>query len=349
MTNNANIDYLLIRFNLMEWDPVRLIWTTEDEDQYLHPCVGEKDVTAALKEFEGKDGYEVFAMEKLHRKRQGKVNALIYCNPQRIVSSLTRRQTLKQTFSGVVIRLEEGPWVCRVFGIFLIVGPEPTKQVHIKIIVAFMSEVKDAHTFLPYTVLNHYLAPGKGLQLWTYDIDDVEDVVFIVPIAGNGFAFDHHETREDFLSRKSLRKQWFYCIHPDRFSFSSGEVRSEEFYTSLLVDTKPTGIPKTFLSTETLRAFEVKHGMDQPRKPIDPIDNIPPVDRAQELGLITPQMEVVAEYVGEHGAQESVDISAIDESSDSLDSDYMSETSSLVSDDTSNSGQSDGDDEPDSD
>ena len=301
---------------------------------YYHPCVTPEALTHALKDFQGAEGYKVFLMEKIHRRRANQDDDVIYCSPQLVSSNLLSRRRLRQAFGAVSIWLDDEKggdaqlWVCRVFAILLVLKPDNSSC--IKLIVAYLNECKDVKTFLPYPVYNHGTATGGGVALHIVDTDDLEGPVYLVPIAGKGFEFGHHETRGDYWGGANIRQMYFYGIHPDRFEFLS-DTATEQYYTELSADNKPADVPKTFLTIEQLQAFETLHKLDQPRKKetILYADEVKDEDEDEKSGV---DMEAGVDLM----------IPVLD--SDEDDSSYATEASSDTSDgDGSDGGDGDSD------
>jgi hypothetical protein len=243
---------------------------------FLHPCVGDADLVSALKEYTAIENILVFAMEKIYRETADEPEELIQCNPRRNVKSRSISTDFRQVFSSLIVSFlddngDAQPWVCRVFGILMVVIPavgDDAQRVDIKLIVACMEEVVGPKTFLPYPVFKHHMDPHEPLKLHSVDIEHVETSAFLVPVLdGDGFAFDHCEVADDFFNIDSLNKRLYYCLTRDRFNFLTH--RDETFYTSLASDDKPRNNDKTFVSTNVIKDFEVMYGLDKPRKRID--------------------------------------------------------------------------------
>jgi len=333
------------RYNTLVWNFQTTAWEIKDgetdKSTYLHPCVNEAAIRFALADFEGTEGHKVFLMEKIHRRRANQDDDVIYCNPQRVSSSLLSSRRLRQTFGAVSIWLDDGKggdklWVCRVFAILLVLKPDDTFC--IKLIVAYLNECQDLKTFLPYPIYKHDTSTAGGVVLHIVDTDDIEGPVFLVPIAGKGFEFGHHESRGDYYDKANLRQIYFYGIHPDRFEFLS-DTATEEYYTELSVDRKPDGVSKTFLTSTELRDFETLHKLDQPRK------NETILYGEEKDGDEQDGVDMAAGGVGGVDMGAGVDPMESDED----DSSYASQTSSDVSEGSDRStDDSDGSDDSDS-
>lgn len=254
---------------------MRKTWQIETDEgsTYLHPSVGMKHIESALEGLVlqyGKENLTVYVMEKVCRIQPNEDSVVIECNPQHYTNTRHSSRQIRQVYSTLLMRwtYEDGteePWVCRVFGILAVVTPDGAA---FRLIVAYM-EPTTTRTFLPYPVYQHYTKPMIGVVLYTADINDILDVAFMVPLLNrDGFEFHHHETRSDFEDIQKIQKRLYHCILPDRFAYPA-QV-GVEYFTDLACDDteshKPSGVPKTFVTVETMIAFETLHRLDQPRK-----------------------------------------------------------------------------------
>ena len=266
--------------NSLTWDQEGNNWRIETDNgrTYLHPTVTMDIIENAIEGLVlhyGKEDLKIYIMEKICRRKPNEDDALIECNPQHYTNTRFQHRQIRQVYSTVVMKYRnddgtEEPWVCRVFGILAVVTPD---GVAMKLIVAYM-EPTTARTFLPYPVYKHWTEPQNGVVLYSADSADILDVAFMVPLLNkDGFEFDHHETRGDFEDIQSIQKRLYHCILPDRFAYPARN--GVEFYTSLACDNtdaavgdvhKPIGVTSTFVTIETMTAFEERHRLDQPRK-----------------------------------------------------------------------------------